>query len=96
MKSGKTGEVSGLSGVRGANLARAALWLGRHIRAGHAPNLVAEADGNRTRLPAFAGTPVLKTGGPTRRPDASTPKDKVGDRASASLAGGALTALNRD
>src|SRR6266498_5453658 len=32
---------------------------------------VAEADGNRTRLPALAGTPVLKTGGPTRRPDAS-------------------------
>src|SRR5436190_5270140 len=31
----------------------------------------AEADGNRTRLPALAGTPVLKTGGPTRRPDAS-------------------------
>ena len=34
----------------------------------------AEADGNRTRLPAFAGTPVLKTGGPTRRPDASASK----------------------
>jgi len=38
--------------------------------------LVAEADGNRTRLPALAGTPVLKTGGPTRRPDASAIKDK--------------------
>src|SRR5688572_12409406 len=36
----------------------------------------AEADGNRTRLPALAGTPVLKTGGPTRRPDASAIKDK--------------------
>ena len=35
---------------------------------------VAEADGNRTRLPALAGTPVLKTGGPTRRPDASAKK----------------------
>src|SRR6266545_5821899 len=31
----------------------------------------AEADGNRTRLPTLAGTPVLKTVGPTRRPDAS-------------------------
>jgi hypothetical protein len=31
----------------------------------------AEADGNRTRLGALAPTPVLKTGGPTRRPDAS-------------------------
>jgi hypothetical protein len=35
---------------------------------------LAEADGNRTRLPALAGTPVLKTGGPTRRPDASVTK----------------------
>lgn len=35
----------------------------------------AEADGNRTRLGAFAPTPVLKTGGPTRRPDASMPED---------------------
>jgi hypothetical protein len=31
----------------------------------------AEADGNRTRQGAFAPSPVLKTGGPTRRPDAS-------------------------
>jgi hypothetical protein len=31
----------------------------------------AEADGNRTRLGALAPTPVLKTGGPTRNPDAS-------------------------
>ena len=54
---------------------------------------LAEADGNRTRLPALAGTPVLKTGGPTRRPDASTPKDKVGDRAAASLASRAPTAF---
>ena len=36
---------------------------------------LAEADGNRTRLRALARTPVLKTGGPTRRPDASGPKD---------------------
>ena len=35
---------------------------------------MAEADGNRTRLPGSAGTPVLKTGGPTRRPDASAGK----------------------
>jgi hypothetical protein len=62
VKSGKTGEVSGLSGVRGANLARAALWLGRHIRAGHGPNLVAEADGNRTRPAGLAAAPVLKFG----------------------------------
>jgi hypothetical protein len=34
-------------------------------------SLLAEADGNRTRLGALAPTPVLKTGGPTRRPDAS-------------------------
>jgi hypothetical protein len=31
----------------------------------------AEADGNRTRLGTRAPTPVLKTGGPTRNPDAS-------------------------
>src|SRR6266540_6967643 len=36
---------------------------------------LAEADGNRTRLGALAPTPVLKTGGPTRRPDASRPED---------------------
>ena len=35
----------------------------------------AEADGNRTRLRALALTPVLKTGGPTRSPDASTVED---------------------
>jgi hypothetical protein len=39
-----------------------------HVFTGHS---VAEADGNRTRLGALAPTPVLKTGGPTRRPDAS-------------------------
>src|SRR6058998_1681521 len=38
-------------------------------------SLLAEADGNRTRLGALAPTPVLKTGGPTRRPDASKPED---------------------
>jgi hypothetical protein len=38
---------------------------------GHLRVRFAEADGNRTRQPAFAGSPVLKTGGPTRRPDAS-------------------------
>jgi hypothetical protein len=47
-------------------------------------SLHAEADGNRTRLGAFAPTPVLKTGGPTRRPDASVREDNVeplpGDR----------------
>ena len=75
MKSAKSGEVSGLSGARGARLARADLRLGRCIRAGHGLNLKAEADGNRTRLPAFAGTPVLKTGGPTRRPVASSGED---------------------
>src|SRR3972149_5840782 len=32
-----------------------------------------EAEGNRPRLRALARTPVLKTGGPTRRPDASAP-----------------------
>ncbi len=32
---------------------------------------VAEANGNRTRQGALAPSPVLKTGGPTRRPDAS-------------------------
>jgi hypothetical protein len=37
--------------------------------------LYAEADGNRTRLGALAPTPVLKTGGPTRRPDASDNED---------------------
>src|SRR4029453_1952964 len=37
----------------------------------------AEADGNRTRLGALAPTPVLKTGGPTRRPDASAREDSV-------------------
>ena len=40
----------------------------------------AEADGNRTRLRALARTPVLKTGGPTRRPDASSLEDSVGVR----------------
>jgi hypothetical protein len=40
-------------------------------------SLHAEADGNRTRLGAFAPTPVLKTGGPTRRPDASACEDSV-------------------
>src|SRR4029453_14677824 len=40
----------------------------------------AEADGNRTRLPALAGTPVLKTGGPTRRPDASEAEDTTAAR----------------
>ena len=40
----------------------------------------AEADGNRTRLRALARTPVLKTGGPTRRPDASSVEDNVGVR----------------
>src|SRR3989337_1018502 len=38
----------------------------------------AEADGNRTRLGALAPTPVLKTGGPTRRPDASASEDTRG------------------
>jgi hypothetical protein len=33
--------------------------------------LLAEADGNRTRLGARAPTTVLKTAGPTRNPDAS-------------------------
>jgi hypothetical protein len=37
--------------------------------------LHAEADGNRTRLGALAPTPVLKTGGPTRCPDASASED---------------------
>jgi hypothetical protein len=37
--------------------------------------LLAEADGNRTRLGALAPTPVLKTGGPTRHPDASSDED---------------------
>src|SRR5690606_24556094 len=32
---------------------------------------VAEADGNRTRQESCDPSPVLKTGGPTRRPDAS-------------------------
>ena len=32
---------------------------------------VAEVDGNRTRQGTFAPSPVLKTGGPTRRPDTS-------------------------
>jgi hypothetical protein len=41
---------------------------------------LAEADGNRTRLRALARTPVLKTGGPTRRPDASSVEDSVGVR----------------
>jgi hypothetical protein len=42
------------------------------VGSGHpAKELVAEADGNRTRQGAFAPSPVLKTGGPTRRPDAS-------------------------
>src|SRR3990172_5057455 len=40
----------------------------------------AEADGNRTRLGALAPTPVLKTGGPTRRPDASAAEDNAGWR----------------
>ena len=35
----------------------------------------AEADGNRTRQGAFAPSPVLKTVGPTRNPDASAPED---------------------
>ena len=39
--------------------------------------LYAEADGNRTRLGALAPTPVLKTGGPTRRPDASAREDSA-------------------
>src|SRR6266545_2421684 len=39
------------------------------------PLSAAEADGNRTRLGALAPTPVLKTGGPTRRPDASEAED---------------------
>jgi hypothetical protein len=34
-------------------------------------NVLAEADGNRTRLGACAPTTVLKTAGPTRNPDAS-------------------------
>jgi hypothetical protein len=34
-------------------------------------SLRAEADGNRTRQGTLAPSPVLKTGGPTRRPDAS-------------------------
>jgi hypothetical protein len=38
-------------------------------------SLHAEADGNRTRLRALARTPVLKTGGPTRCPDASASED---------------------
>jgi hypothetical protein len=38
---------------------------------------VAEADGDRTRLRALALTPVLKTGGPTRRPDASGGEDTL-------------------
>src|SRR5437764_5719352 len=46
---------------------------GSHVRA-----KLAEADGNRTRLPAFAASPVLKTGGPTRRPDASGQKNSCG------------------
>src|SRR5438552_16242366 len=33
---------------------------------------VAESDGNRTRQAALAASPVLKTGGPTRRPFASS------------------------
>ena len=37
--------------------------------------LVAEADGNRTRPARLSAAPVLKTGGPTRRPDASAVKD---------------------
>jgi hypothetical protein len=35
------------------------------------PSTFAEADGNRTRLGASAPTPVLKTGGSTRHPNAS-------------------------
>ena len=48
--------------------------LRSRVSAGHG---MAEADGNRTRLGALAPTPVLKTGGPTRRPDASATEDSV-------------------
>jgi hypothetical protein len=45
-------------------------WV-RPQSAGQTHEFLAEADGNRTRQGAFAPSPVLKTGGPTRRPDAS-------------------------
>jgi hypothetical protein len=45
-------------------------------------HVLAEADGNRTRLGALAPTPVLKTGGPTRRPDASVGEDTRGSAGS--------------
>ena len=61
--------------------------MGKSVESGGLPTLSpfhAEADGNRTRLGALAPTPVLKTGGPTRRPDASVREDSVeplpGDR----------------
>src|SRR5690242_6931837 len=60
--------------------------LETNVRGTRGP-LVAEADGNRTRLPAFAGTPVLKTGGPTRRPDASASQDSDAAMTAARLQG---------
>jgi hypothetical protein len=77
VRSAKTGEGHRYFAAGGTRFLRADLRPASCICAGQSPNLVAEADGNRTRLGAFAPTPILKTGGPTRRPDASASEDSV-------------------
>jgi hypothetical protein len=68
--------ICGVAPIDGLGAKAVVGFLQRSLRirvsAGHG---LAEADGNRTRLGALAPTPVLKTGGPTRCPDASASED---------------------
>ena len=75
VRSAKTGVVDLYFVARGSRFLRADSRPASCIYAGQRPLSAAEADGNRTRLGALAPTPVLKTGGPTRCPDASVSED---------------------
>jgi len=60
VRSAKTGVVDRYFAADGTRFLRADVRPASRIYAGQGPNLVAEADGNRTRLGALAPTPVLK------------------------------------